>query len=532
MRLPRLYGRPAKEMRTVSTFHGLNQRIVTAESEFAQMKNMSCRHYPVIATREPRGEVLQTYDSPQGLFWKNGLFVVNGGKCYYEGTDIGISVSEGKKQIVGMGAYIVVFPDKYIYNTFTGEVKPMEAAYTPTETVTFEPLSQSSTFTKITAAGIGGLFLAYDNVTISGCYDDQFNGSKIITEIDTDYIVVSGVLTDSFTQEPSSGIKFTRKIPDMDFICESENRLWGCSSKNHEIYASKPGDPTNWNNFEGIDSDSYVVTVGSDGDFTGCIAHLGYVLFFKENYIHTMYGNRPSNFSLYTKEQPGVRAGCDKSLTILNDVLYYVGRDGVYAYSGTMPAKISDNILSKITDAVGGKYDGRYYLSCKLDGEQTILVYDQQAQIWDAEDDDTFVFTANVGGVLEYIDPEGNLRAITGDSGERIEWELVSGDLMEGILDYKYIAQFLLNIWLSDGAYAQIHVKYDDNELWELLETIQCTEHRSYDVPMLPKRCSKFRYRISGQGEMKLIGLQETVEGGSSLNGSVQSGLRRQHQQH
>lgn len=34
----------------------------------------------------------------------------------------------------------------------------------------------------------------------------------------------------------------------------------------------------NWNCFEGIATDSYAASVGSDGDFTGCIGHMGYRL--------------------------------------------------------------------------------------------------------------------------------------------------------------------------------------------------------------------------------------------------------------
>lgn len=528
MKLPRLYSSSNRTRKAIGTFGGLNQRIVVQENEFSDMTNMSCVDFPVIRTRDKRGEILHTYANPQGLLWKNGLFVVDDGKCFYKGDQV-FEVTDGEKQLVGMGAYICVFPDKLIFNTYTGEVEPMEAEYLPSDTVTFAPLSEDSTFTKITASSIGRLFHAYDNVTIDKCYDSQFNGTKIITEAGDDYIVVSGVLDSSFTQDPSSGLNFTRKVPDMDFVCESNNRLWGCSSANHEIYACKLGDPKNWNNFEGIDSDAYVSTVGSDGDFTGCIAHLGYVLFFKENRIHTMYGDKPSNFSLYDKELPGVKEGCDKSLVIINDVLYYVGTNGVYAYSGSMPQKITENILEPISEAVGGRNNARYYLSCKLSDKQRILVYDPLYGVWDAEDDDVFQYASSSSGELLYIDADGHLRSIVGNADEVIEWELVSGDLLEGMLEYKYISQLCLNVWLNNAC-LNCYVKYDDEEHWERLVTIQCDEHRTYSVPILPKRCSKFKWRIEGQGEMKLVGVQQIVEGGSELNGNVYSGLRRQHQ--
>lgn len=511
----------------VEAFRGINQNVVIPQDEFSSMKNMSCYDYPAITTRRPRGPVDFTTENLHGLFWKNGLFYISGSECYYNGELIpGMVVSdEDNKQIVGMGAYIVVFPDKLSYNTATGMIQPLEVTFAPEGDIVFEPLSQNSTYTRINCQYIGDYFSAYDNVTISGCTEDQYNATKIIMEIGLNYIVVAGVLEEAFTQ--SGGITFRRTCPDMDFVCEQENRLWGCSSANHEIYASKLGDPNNWNNFEGIASDAYALTVGSDGDFTGCIAHLGYVMFFKENNIHTMYGNKPANYSLYTKELPGVRKGCSRSLVVVGDTLYYVGLDGVYAFNGSSPVKISWNITQEITDAVAGRHDGKYYLSCKLDGEQALLVYDPLRNIWDAEDETEFVYVARGETALYYSDRNGSVRNVTGDTAEHIEWNIASGDMMEGILEHKYMSRLLLHFDLDAGAHANIWVRYDDSPVWERKATIQCDQRRTFAIPIKPKRCTRFRWKMDGYGGMRLIGMQITVEGGSELNGSIRSGLRR-----
>ena len=103
-----------------------------------------------------------------------------------------------------------------------------------------------------------------------------------------DYIVVIGIL--DTTQTISNSITIERRMPSMDFVTESENRLWGCrygTANNgevvNEIYSSKLGDFKNWNCFMGLSTDSYVASCGTDGQFTGAITHLGYPLFFKEN---------------------------------------------------------------------------------------------------------------------------------------------------------------------------------------------------------------------------------------------------------
>ena len=73
----------------------------------------------------------------------------------------------------------------------------------------------------------------------------------------------------------------------------------------------------------GISTDSYAMTVCSGGDFTGACSHLGYVLFFKEDVIHRIYGTKPANYQLTNVESRGVEKGSEKSLVIVNETLYY-----------------------------------------------------------------------------------------------------------------------------------------------------------------------------------------------------------------
>ena len=78
------------------------------------------------------------------------------------------------------------------------------------------------------------------------------------------------VSQESYVEEE---VKLSRDIPDLDYVMESNNRLWGCRSEDNTIYASKLGDPLNWNYFQSLANDSYALDVGSDGEFTGCAAY-------------------------------------------------------------------------------------------------------------------------------------------------------------------------------------------------------------------------------------------------------------------
>ena len=161
-------------------------------------------------------------------------------------------------------------------------------------------------------------------------------------------------------------VQVERKIPDLDFVTEGDNRVWGCSSKENVIYACKLGDPTNWFSYRGIAADSYAVTVGSDGAFTGAATCMGYALFFKENTLHKLYGSKPSDFQLSSLRCRGVAKNAARSLCVLNETLYYLSPGGVMAWDGSLPGKVSGALdTGKLTGAAwcaAGSLDARYYL--------------------------------------------------------------------------------------------------------------------------------------------------------------------------
>lgn len=505
MRLP-FIGNIETQKKTIGSFAGINQSEVIAENEFSQMENMSSDIYPAIGPRSPRGEVLHTFETANGLHYNNALAWVDETTFYYNGEAVG-TVSDSKKQMVSMGAYIVIFPDKKVYNTNTGEWADMEKSWTQEATATFAPTITGSTFIKISCTGIGTNFSEGDGVTISGCTNEDFNKSAVIQSIDDDSIVVIGDLTEEFTQ--TSGLTIKREVPDMDFITESENRLWGCSSENHEVYASKLGDPLNWNCFEGISTDSYAATVGSEGDFTGAITHLGYVLFFKEQMIHKVYGNKPSNIQINNYLARGVKRNCEDSLCIVNETLYYASCEGICSYDGGMPTLISQNIKTSYTQAVASQERGKYYISLYKDAWE-LYVYDVSYRLWHKEDDTQFAAACYGGGTLYYIDQENTLRTIaSSENEETISWNLESGDQEEGSLDTKRLHKLKLLMELEPNTVVELYVSYDNDPLWKRIKTFTAPKKQVFVLHMKPRRCEKYRWKLSGTGEMKLFGLSK-----------------------
>ena len=183
--------------------------------------------------------------------------------------------------------------------------------------------------------GVGTDFAAEDTVTLTGSAAEQagqwneLDGDRIVYDAGTDALRVKadpggewfyGRLTrtgaavrwvsldGSVSREFVSAevVELERRVPDMDYLTECDNRVWGCSNKENVIYACKLGDPTNWFSYRGIATDSYAVTVGSDGAFTGAATCMGYALFFKENTLHKLYGlPSPSGFPAQQPALPG-----------------------------------------------------------------------------------------------------------------------------------------------------------------------------------------------------------------------------------
>lgn len=514
MRLPIIEHTGNASLKVIGAFHGLNKNLVCQDTEFFDMKNISTRFYPAIGTRERRGKVSGSVENPGGLYYKNGLFWIDGEKAFYKGSEIG-AVSAGEKQLVGMGAYIVIWPDKAAFNTHTGEWTQIEELFLPEGEVMFDPLSKDSAFTKISVAGIEKHFKKGDAVQITGCSNAEFNKTTVLKEVGSGYVVVTGALSKGFK---NTGITFRRNAPDMDYICESNNRLWGCSSKNHEIYASKLGDPLNWNVFEGSSTDSYAVTVGTDEDFTGCTAHLGNILFFKENAIHKLMGAKPASFQITPYTLPGIRKGCERSIQIIKETLYYVGRDGVYGYDGATPYCISRNLGEvRLSEAVAGQQDGFLYISANDGSKRRLYVYDTETRLWSIEDETDFRYAVYGNGVLYYADGKGQIASIKGDRDETIDWYLESGDIREQTMNNKYISKLLFNIWLERKARVDVYVRWDDEPLWEHKGSITAEWNQTYSIPMIPKRCNKFRFRLAGKGQFKLIGIGRYIEGSTEV---------------
>lgn len=583
MRYPALKDLKAQRQ-TVDVFKGYNHNLRIGEGEFFDMENMTSDDYPVLSPRKKRG-VYAASGIPGGMICKDSLCYVDGKDFIINGyrVEMELSLEEGSwpKTLTSMGAYVIIMPDKKWINTMDlSEYGDIEASFRSQGTVTFSlcaatgeayegatacpeapenpqnmalwidtsatphTLKQYSTvnavwvqiattYVKIAAAGIGKNFGQYDGVRITGIADgalQELCASAVIMARDTDYITVTGIIDTVVTQTAAQGaVTVERRMPAMDFVIESGNRLWGCryGSGNdgtvvNEIYASKLGDFKNWSCYMGLSTDSYAASCGTDGQFTGAIAHLGYPLFFKENCLHKVYGNYPSNFQIQTTACRGVQKGCHESLATVNEVLYYKARSGICSYDGSLPVEISADLGQlQYSDASAGGHGNKYYISMKEErsGQYSLFVYDTAKGMWHREDSFRAQSFCSCRGEL-YAISGGKIIAMLGSGTqdtEPVEWMAQTGDIGLSSPDTKYISRITVRVAMEAGATLEILGQYDFSDRWESLCRLQSDRLQSFSVPVRPKRCDHMRLRFEGSGNVRIYAVTKTVVQGSEL---------------
>ena len=514
-------------------FGGMNHSRGAGDGELWDMRNLTSDHYPLLASRAPRLKY-RSFIQPGGLFSWDGLCWVDGAKFYFRGDEKG-QVTPGEKTFASMGAYVLIFPDKCYYNVDTDEFGSMEAKWSGSELTFSDGLlyGEAAEANAIESEGVNwaDYFNTGDAVTIAGCTTNPGNNmSIIIRAIDGDKLYFyenSFTLgADGAAYTEKGEITITRSVPDLKYMCENENRLWGCTDTT--IYASKLGDIFNWNVYDGLDTDSYAVDTGSAGTFTGCVSYLGYPTFFKEDHIYKVYGSVPSNFEVMGSATLGLAAGCGQSLAIAGETLFYLSRNGVVAYTGGIPQPMGAAFgLRRLKNAVGGSDGLKYYISAQ-DEENVwgLYVYDTQRGLWHQEDESHITHFTKWAGNLYMLNDQGELW-ITGNAQDPpegvateadIEWMAEFADFTEEDPNKKGVSKIQIRLELDEGATVEVWLMFDSDGVWRRVSSaVDEGVKRSYYLPIIPRRADHYRLKLTGTGGCRVYSLVREYYSGSEL---------------
>lgn len=379
-------------------------------------------------------------------------------------------------------------------------------------------------------------------------------GGKAATgsaEGEDDYIVIKNeyISTPTYTFAYDSGYiaRIYRGIPIMDYVVECQNRLWGCryggqydASKVYvahvnELYACELGNFRNWYKYEGISTDSWAASIGSDGEWTGAINFNGNPLFFKQDCVHQVTVSSQGAHRVTQISVQGVRSGSSKSLCIIQNKLYYHSTTGVVEYQGGLTGKISSALGDGYFKyAVAAAKNNKLYMAMhdmSGDGRQHIYVYDTLKGLWskqeppgmfDIEDmvgfqaeDEERILTATVislwlldgvmFGAADYWSFESGI--FTYNSGSKYKSSYNGG--------HRYITRFDIRLKMELGAECEMYIEYDSSGTWEFAGRIQVRNTDSFMIPIRPRRCDHLRIKLKGSGDVKIYSITRNLAMGS-----------------
>ena len=364
---------------------------------------------------------------------------------------------------------------------------------------------------------------------------DILNGTHYIYAVPDGDIVVAGILdeTDRLCglrdggYSPEAGgivdddgyVQAERVLPQMDYVVESGNRLWGCyygeqdGETINEVFCSKLGDPTNWESYQGLSTDAWRATRGIAAPYTGAAVLGNCPLFFREDSLEKIYPSSSGAHQVQTFTVEGVENGAAGSLCVIEDRLYYKSREGAMVYTGSQPRRISDAWGDLRLIGGDAARDGRKYClaTTTKNGERVVAVYDTLTGDWHIETEPWEGRAGTAGDTLFGL-RGGKLFYKNGDSGIGVEW-YAETDNVAFVPEHTWIyyLRFRFRLCYRQNAFVRVYIAYGD---WpfELKGTLYGHMMDSQEISIFPERKDNFRIRLEGSGDCELQSLSFRVE--------------------
>ena len=127
MRLPYVTPSNARRKQQTVQFLGVNYSDGLTDGQLEDSRNITAERFPCLSPRKGR-TAESGYENVTAAYYKNGLFVVDGTTLLYDGEAVA-TVTPGEKQFVSINSKVVIYPDKILYDTATGEVRTLGALF-------------------------------------------------------------------------------------------------------------------------------------------------------------------------------------------------------------------------------------------------------------------------------------------------------------------------------------------------------------------------------------------------------------------
>jgi hypothetical protein len=99
----------------------------------------------------------------------------------------------------------------------------------------------------------------------------------------------------------------------------------------------------------------------------------------------------------------------------------------------------------------------------------------------------------------------------------KFPWFVESGAIGYSSPDNKYVSRINVRISLEVGTDVDFYLQYDSSGEWEHKFNMSGKGTRTFTVPVIPKRCDHFKYKLVGKGNCKIHSITRTIEEGSDI---------------
>lgn len=556
----------------ISNFGALNRTDKGNDNEFLDMVNMSSGHYPCLSPREPRKKLGWNVDgdiraviAPRYSEAEEELSSFTGvaGTTFYDKDSPidGMAIpADGQVTLADFNGVIIILVyggEKnvmycYDYTASNGKICRMEKGVYGSDGGGIiargysegDPEADSSVINYIEYISgedigfdWGEHFTAGDSFFIEGfpdeenntvnidsrfestdakralsCVVDKTDGNKLYFQMYNNLGARLVLKTDDEGYTEDAKIKVYTKLPEMNSICVHNNRLWGTNPNGEYVYASKLGDCFNFNCFAGLANDSYYSEIGTPGDFVGIVSYRDNLVAFKRDYIHHIYGDKPSNFTI---PKQLIDCGCIdiRSAAQIETALYFLGYNGFYRYTGGQPQIISSDLNCAYKSAVAASDGIRYMVSAQRrdNGVTEVLVFDTRYGLWYKEDDKKIIGSFRWHNDL-YIATEHEGYKCRGGL-EKVDWSVTSVIMYDAVFDNKNINELWIRAKLDEGAELTVRTSCDGGE-WIRHETLLPCGLKVYRVPVRMRYSEYYQYRLEGKGGAVIYDIERKLPTG------------------
>ncbi len=395
---PCLPATPRRQRSRVTAFAGLHSGS-SEKWSISEMKNLSPRCAPALATRRPRELLAPARGSgtPHGVAVMEGdLYFVQGSTLYRISDALASAAAGAHVETVGtltdtdkhmtvFGERLLIFPDKMYVDAADGVLRPMELDLGIVDGVMFSgsmiTLPSGMTW-KNQGFHSGDSVYVIDADPVSPAPEGYYHIKSVRGSVAT----VDAI----FATSAASAAQICRRVPDMDATAVCGNRLFGYKGKN--IYICAEGESLAWQGKQSDGLGPATLHTSSEGSITACAQWQGYMVFFKETRIGRVLGNSVQNYTLTEMAEPGIPTELSRTLCEVGGDLYYHGDGGVYRYASSTqrPVCVGRPLSDHPVGGCGSTDGDVYYLDAITErGGEAVhgrYLYLPETNEWYAED--------------------------------------------------------------------------------------------------------------------------------------------------